>query len=39
MAETTIPRFMRKPLFSLYGLLYDVNYDDIVDPLDEFANF
>lgn len=39
VAESSIPRFMRKPLFSLYGLLYDVNYDDIIDPLDEFENF
>lgn len=39
LAESHIPRFMRTPLFNLYGQMYDVNYDDIIDPLDEFENF
>ncbi|CAD8078031.1 unnamed protein product [Paramecium primaurelia] len=39
MAETYIPKWLRSPLFSLFGYVYDVNYDDMLESLENYENF
>lgn len=39
MGETYIPKILRSPLFTLFGYVYDVNYDDMLEPLENYENF
>lgn len=40
MATTNIPTFLRSPLFSLYGKVYEVDFEDMREPdLSKYATF
>jgi phosphatidylserine decarboxylase len=40
MCNMTLPPFMRSSIYSTYGYIYGVNYDDILEPdISNFRNF